>query len=177
MAKECSTECCCSCIVWYGRHDTTVPYIVYKLLNFPPVRWYPSCTQATPASTALQKSSQTVPQAWLSHTSTRPSRAVLPPTSRMSPLLHTTVVLQIYFIYSFILIQHTLANNSSIFRVATVVDSYTSVGTAKERSFTSSTAQVIQENVPSSPTKCSTASSNCTCVIKSNQIRTQRVFF
>lgn len=47
----------------------------------------PSCLQATAASKALQKSSHTVPQALLLQTSTRPSLELLPPTSRMSPVV------------------------------------------------------------------------------------------
>ena len=61
-----------------------------------PVRWYPNWIQATPASVPSQKSSQTVPQAWLSQISTRPSRSVVPPMSRMSPLLHTTTCKFVY---------------------------------------------------------------------------------
>ena len=43
---------------------------------------YPSCRQTTCASVVLHPSSQTVPHSLLTYTSTRPSRAVLPPTRR-----------------------------------------------------------------------------------------------
>ncbi len=50
----------------------------------------PIWLQATVASGVLQASSQTVPQEKeLSHTSTRPSLLVAPPTSLMSPSEHT----------------------------------------------------------------------------------------
>ena len=45
----------------------------------------PSCLQTTRASDELQKSSQTVPHLPLTQTSTRPSRAEVPPTSLISP--------------------------------------------------------------------------------------------
>ena len=48
----------------------------------------PSCLQATAASEPLQKSSHTVPQALLLQTSTRPSFALEPFTSRISPVVH-----------------------------------------------------------------------------------------
>jgi len=50
---------------------------------------YPSCRQVTLASTTPHESSHTVPQTWLSQISTRPSDAVVPPTSLMSPSAHT----------------------------------------------------------------------------------------
>ena len=45
----------------------------------------PNCLQTTRASAELQKSSHTVPHEPLTQTSTRPSRAEEPPTSRISP--------------------------------------------------------------------------------------------
>ena len=45
----------------------------------------PNCLQTTRASDELQKSSHTVPHEPLTQTSTRPSRAEEPPTSRISP--------------------------------------------------------------------------------------------
>ena len=51
----------------------------------------PSCLQITDASLALQKSSQTVPHVSLTHTSTRPTFVLDPPTNLTSPWLHRTV--------------------------------------------------------------------------------------
>ena len=45
----------------------------------------PNCLQTTRASDELQRSSHTVPHEPLTQTSTRPSRAEEPPTSRISP--------------------------------------------------------------------------------------------
>ena len=50
---------------------------------------YPSCLQTTVASEVPQKSSHTVPQLWLRHSSTRPSVGAVPPTSLMSLSLQT----------------------------------------------------------------------------------------
>ena len=47
----------------------------------------PSCLQTTIASVGSHKSSHTVPHCPRKHTSTRPSKLFLPPTSRMSVLL------------------------------------------------------------------------------------------
>ena len=47
----------------------------------------PSCLQATIASAGPHKSSHTVPHCPRKHTSTRPPKLFLPPTSRMSVLL------------------------------------------------------------------------------------------
>ena len=55
-----------------------------------PVSANPSCRHATLASVVLQRSSQTVPQALLLQTSTRPSYTA-PPTSRISPGLQIAV--------------------------------------------------------------------------------------
>ena len=52
-----------------------------------PVVAYPSCLQTTVASALFQRSSHTVPQALLMHTSTLPSYWVVPPTSWTSPWL------------------------------------------------------------------------------------------
>ena len=49
----------------------------------------PSCLQTTVASLVSQKASHTVPHCPWKHTSTRPSRLFLPPTSRISVLLQT----------------------------------------------------------------------------------------
>ena len=54
----------------------------------------PSCLQTTRASTSPQKSSHTVPQVLLKHTSTRPSSSVRPPTSLTSPVLQTRLTNQ-----------------------------------------------------------------------------------
>lgn len=59
----------------------------------------PSCLQATAASLALQKSSQTVPQALLEQTSTRPSLLFLPFISLMDPVTQT-VGIEDYIIIS-----------------------------------------------------------------------------
>ena len=64
----------------------------------------PSCLQATLASTAPQKSSQTVPQTLLLQISTRPC-VVVPPRSLMAPLVQVA----------------TCTSHSSIFNVYTVV--------------------------------------------------------
>ncbi len=50
---------------------------------------YPSCAHTTFPSFKSQLSSQTVPQALLLHTSTRPSYIVLPPTRRISLWVQT----------------------------------------------------------------------------------------
>ncbi len=55
-----------------------------------PVSLNPSCLHTTLASGAFQKSSQTVPHPSLLQTSTRPSYWFLPPTSLMSPSVHST---------------------------------------------------------------------------------------
>ena len=85
--------------------------------------------------------------------------------------LHCCIQLSYYNSYesnthivSYKLIRRTLANNSNIFRVGTVVDSYTSVRTVKQGVFSSSAAQIIQKNISSSPAKCSTAPSSCICI-------------
>lgn len=57
----------------------------------------PSCLQTTRASRLPQPSSHTVPQPLLLQTSTRPSRFELPSTNLMSPWLHTTVEMNIFF--------------------------------------------------------------------------------
>ena len=49
----------------------------------------PSCLQATIASLKSQESSHTVPHCPWKHTSTRPSKLVLPSTNRISVLLQT----------------------------------------------------------------------------------------
>ena len=54
---------------------------------FKPVAENPACLQATRASTAPQKSSQTVPHWLLLQTSTRPSVALAPFTSLISPVV------------------------------------------------------------------------------------------
>ena len=54
-----------------------------------PVEENPSCLQATCASVVPHESSHTVPHWLLLQTSTRPSRAFVPPTSLMSPVAQT----------------------------------------------------------------------------------------
>ena len=54
---------------------------------FSPALGNPSCLQTTRAPMLSQKSSHTVPQALLKHTSTRPSSSVSPPTSLTVPLV------------------------------------------------------------------------------------------
>ena len=54
----------------------------------------PSCLQATAASLASQRSSHTVPHCPRKHTSTRPSKLFLPPTSRISVLLQPATAKQ-----------------------------------------------------------------------------------
>ena len=49
----------------------------------------PSCLQTTIASLVSQSSLHTVPHCLWKHTSTRPSKLFLPPTNRISVLLHT----------------------------------------------------------------------------------------
>lgn len=50
---------------------------------------YPSCLHTTPASVTSQRSSQIVPHSPSLHNSTRPSRLLVPPTRRTSPLVQT----------------------------------------------------------------------------------------
>ena len=50
---------------------------------------YPSCLQATAASTVPQKSSQTVPHTRFKQTSTLPSYWLVPPTNLISPSVHS----------------------------------------------------------------------------------------
>ena len=66
----------------------------------------PSCLQATIASLVSQESSHTVPHCPWKHTSTRPSKLLLPSISRMSVLLqaataeHIETRLDLIYIYS-----------------------------------------------------------------------------
>ena len=54
-------------------------------------REYPCCLHTTLASTAVNKSSHTVPQASFMQTSTRPSSSKVPSSSLISPSLHKAV--------------------------------------------------------------------------------------
>ena len=55
---------------------------------FIPVFWKPNCPHATLASGAPKASSHTVPHTLLLQTSIRPSLALVPPTSLISPWVH-----------------------------------------------------------------------------------------
>ena len=59
------------------------------LCRFSPFAENPNCLHTTVASVLSQKSSQTVPHCPPKHTSTRPSRRVLPSTSLNSPWGHS----------------------------------------------------------------------------------------
>ena len=61
------------------------PSCKYSMGDLHPVYAYPCCLQTTVASGLPQKSSHTVPQTLLTHTSTLPSYWEVPPTSRTSP--------------------------------------------------------------------------------------------
>ena len=61
----------------------------WDVLDCSPLLGNPNCLQTTSASLLSQRSSHTLPQELLKHTSTRPSRSVRPPTSLTSVLLQT----------------------------------------------------------------------------------------
>ena len=63
----------------------------WDVLDCSPVLGNPSCLQTTSASLKSQKSSHTLPQELLKHTSTRPSCSVRPSTNLTSPVLQTRV--------------------------------------------------------------------------------------
>lgn len=65
-------------------------------LNFLHFGLKPSCLQATIASLTSQESLHTVPHCFWKHTSTRPSKLLLPPTNLISVLLQAVVVWQMF---------------------------------------------------------------------------------
>ena len=67
---------------WQQQHRAEKVAVVLIYLLHSEVR--PSCLQATLASLKSQESSHTVPHCPRKHTSTRPSKSLLPPTSRIS---------------------------------------------------------------------------------------------
>ena len=68
---------------------------IFRLSCIPLVE-YPSCLQATCASNPDHNPSQIVPQVSFQQISTRPSNAVVPLTSLISPFWHSTVELLMY---------------------------------------------------------------------------------
>lgn len=64
---------------------------IYKFYTSLPGVSYPRYRHTTAEDFSSHESSQTVPQRLFRHTSNRPSVSTLPPTSRTSPLLQTTV--------------------------------------------------------------------------------------
>ena len=72
-----------------GSSEISYACDVREILDCSPELGNPSCLQTTSASLKSQKSSHTLPQELLKHTSTRPSSSVRPPTSLTSVLLQT----------------------------------------------------------------------------------------
>ncbi len=73
-----------SCEHAWSQAITACGFMRYKIGHLYKIpEPYPSCAHTTSPSFVSQRSSQTVPQALLLHTSTRPSNIVLPPTRRM----------------------------------------------------------------------------------------------
>ena len=141
----------------------------------------PSCLQATPASLKSQKSSHTVPHCPWKHTSTRPSRLFLPPTSRISVLLQAPTTdeegytfnetVKTYKQVAIALFMHradpTLwTDHSSIFIVITVVDTNSSVCATTQDCLISTAAHIVQEDGSSSRRKGAIVVliSDCYCI-------------
>ena len=74
-------------------HSQTLIHFVCRLdlYIYIPFLEYPNCPQATCASNPDQNPSQIVPQVSFQQISKRPSNAVVPFTSLMSPFWHSTV--------------------------------------------------------------------------------------